>query len=131
MVPSELLATWTSAGLSVCLLYIIRVFKYILLRSFQQHLQIYYYSPVQDMIHTSLMIRITLIAHSGQYNHWKTLSGQTDRLPINIFTFIFRVSLLGWFPCPNVGQASTNHDLRLDPGACFSCIVTNLHLSVI
>ena len=34
-------------------------------------------------------------------------------------------------PCPNVGQASTNRDLRLYPGACFSCIVTNLHLSVI
>ena len=34
-------------------------------------------------------------------------------------------------PCPNVGQASTNRDLRLYPGVCFSCIVTNLHLSVI
>ena len=32
---------------------------------------------------------------------------------------------LVWFPCPNVGQASTNRDLRLDAGACFSCIVTN------
>ena len=38
---------------------------------------------------------------------------------------------LDWFPCPNVGQASTNRNLRLYPGVCFSCIVTNLHLSVI
>ena len=35
-----------------------------------------------------------------------------------------------WFPCPNVGQASTNLDHRLDPGACF-LYLTNLHLSVI
>ena len=34
-------------------------------------------------------------------------------------------------PCPNVGQASTNRYLRLYPGDCFSCIVTNLHPSVI
>ena len=35
-------------------------------------------------------------------------------------------------PCPNVGQASTNRDLRLYPGeGMFSCIVTNLYLSVI
>ena len=26
---------------------------------------------------------------------------------------------IDWFPCPNVGQASTNWDLRLYPGACF------------
>ena len=31
---------------------------------------------------------------------------------------------LDWFPCPNVGQASTNRDLRLYPRVCFSCIVT-------
>ena len=41
----------------------------------------------------------------------------------------------GWaarlIPGPNVGQASTNRDLRLHPGGCFSCIVTILHLSVI
>ena len=34
-------------------------------------------------------------------------------------------------PCPNVGQLSTNRDLRLYPQVCFSCIVPNLHLSVI
>ena len=33
-------------------------------------------------------------------------------------------------PCPNVGQASTNHDLHPYSGGCFSYIVTNLHLSV-
>ena len=38
---------------------------------------------------------------------------------------------LDWFPCPNVGQASTNRDLRLYPEVGFSCIVTNLHFSVI
>ena len=38
-------------------------------------------------------------------------------------------NVIDWFPCPNVGQASTDHDLRLYPGACFSCIVINLHLS--
>ena len=34
---------------------------------------------------------------------------------------IFMVSegSLDWFPCPNVGQASTNRDLRLDPESCF------------
>ena len=32
---------------------------------------------------------------------------------------------------PNLGPASTNRDLRLYPEVCFSCIVTNLHLSVI
>ena len=40
-------------------------------------------------------------------------------------------AFLDWLPCPNVGHASTNRDLRLDPRACFSCIVTNLHLLVI
>ena len=34
-------------------------------------------------------------------------------------------------PGPNLGPASTNRDLRLYPEVCFSCIVTNLHLSVI
>ena len=38
---------------------------------------------------------------------------------------------LDWSHCPNVGQASTNRNLRLYPGVCFACIVTNLHLSVI
>ena len=32
---------------------------------------------------------------------------------------------LDWSHCPNVGQASTNRDLRLYPGVCFSYIVTN------
>ena len=34
-------------------------------------------------------------------------------------------------PGPNLGPAATNRDLRLYPEVCFSCIVTNLHLSVI
>ena len=34
-------------------------------------------------------------------------------------------------PCPNLGPAATNRNLRLYPEVCFSCIVTNLHLSVI
>ena len=39
--------------------------------------------------------------------------------------------IIDWSHCPNVGQASTNRDLRLYPEVCFSCIVANLHLSVI
>ena len=41
------------------------------------------------------------------------------------------MGVVDWLPCPNVGQASINRDLRLYPGVCFSCIVTNLHLLVI
>ena len=34
-------------------------------------------------------------------------------------------------PGPNLGLAATNRNLRLYPEVCFSCIVKNLHLSVI
>ena len=41
--------------------------------------------------------------------------------------FLYRRRLV---PGPNLGPAATNRDLRLYPDVYFSCIVTNLHLSV-
>ena len=87
------------------------------------HTQMYSHTTWQTNLHSNVGFRYCILNTQmlalGLYYKVLEIIGI-------IFNFAFH---LDWSPsCPNVGQASTNRDLRLYPGDCFSCIVTNLHL---